>query len=133
MLFPELQASSDKTPFGDVFHGDWIKIQDAVIPNAEAEKKAFHSIRKTSAADLKDAGVTSELRADILGHGGRNITEERYASPAKLKQMLEALGKLPNYTGNILACPIRLRADVVAKNPRRSAMPRRRLRVNLTK
>ena len=40
LLFPELKANSDRTPFGDVFHGDWIKVQDAVIPNAEAEKKS---------------------------------------------------------------------------------------------
>ncbi|MEH2471771.1 integrase [Nitrobacteraceae bacterium AZCC 2161] len=94
LLFPELKANSDRTPYGDVFHGDWIKIQDAVIPNAEDEKKSFHSFRKTSANDLKEAGVVSELRADILGHRGQNITEERYASSAKLQQMLEALERI---------------------------------------
>ena len=66
-----------------------------MIPNAEAERKSFHSFRKTSANELKDAGITSELRADILGHGGKNITEERYASCAKLQNMFEALKNCP--------------------------------------
>ncbi|AWL91498.1 MULTISPECIES: hypothetical protein [Bradyrhizobium] len=82
------------TGLGDTFYGDWIKVPNVAVPNA-AEKKVFHSFRKSGGADLKHAGVASELRADILGHGGDNITEERYASSAKLKQMLEALQKLP--------------------------------------
>ncbi|MDB5566618.1 MAG: phage integrase family protein [Tardiphaga sp.] len=130
LLFPELKANSDRTPYGDVFHGDWIKIQDAVIPNAEDEKKSFHSFRKTSANDLKEAGVTSELRADILGHGGQNITEERYASSAKLQQMLDALKKLPDYTSHLRAREITLREDVKADRPRASAKPRRRPTTN---
>jgi integrase len=69
----------------------------------DTEKKSFHSFRKTSANDLKDAGVASELRADILGHGGKNITEERYASSSKLKQVLEALEKLPDFTSHLAA------------------------------
>jgi integrase len=128
LLFPELKANSDRTPYGDVFHGDWIKIQDAVIPDAEAEKKSFHSFRKTSANGLKETGVASELRADILGHGGKNITEERYASSAKLQNMLEALEKLPDCTSHLTAQEIRLRADVTASKPRLSATPRRRMR-----
>jgi len=132
LLFPELKANSDKTPLGDVFHGEWIKVQDTVIPDAEAERKAFHSIRKTSASELKDKGVASELRADVLGHGGGNITEERYASSAKLQQMLTALEKLPNYTGDLVAREIRLHKDVQAGNRRLSAKPRRRTRADET-
>jgi integrase len=128
LLFPELKANSDRTPLGDVFHGDWIKVQDVAIPNAGEERKSFHSFRKTSANDLKDAGVVSELRADILGHGGKNITEERYASAAKLKQMLEALEKLPDYTSHLAAHDIRLRGDVLANRQRTSAKPRRRIK-----
>ena len=64
---------------------------------------------------MKDAGVASELRADILGHGGDNITEERYVSSAKLKQMLEALEKLPIVTGQIGSTEICLRRDILQK------------------
>ncbi|MET3844343.1 hypothetical protein [Bradyrhizobium sp. OAE829] len=34
LLFPELRAASDRTPLGDVFYGDWIKVQDQAVPNA---------------------------------------------------------------------------------------------------
>ena len=43
LLFPELKANSDRTPLGDVFHGDWIKVQNVVVPNADGERKSFHS------------------------------------------------------------------------------------------
>ena len=75
MLFSKLEAASDKTPFGDIFHGDRIKIQTAVVKNADVRRKSFHSFRKMSDSELKDAGVVSELRADILGHKSDNITE----------------------------------------------------------
>ncbi len=126
LLFPELEAASDKTPFGDVFHGDWIKVQNAVVKNADVQRKSFHSFRKMSGAELKDAGVASELRADILGHKGDNVTEERYASAAKLRQMLKALNKLPDYTSKLEKAPIRLLRNVLEHKPRPSARPRRR-------
>jgi integrase len=125
LLFPELRAASDRTPFGDVFYGDWIKIQNAAVPNATEERKAFHSFRKVGGADLKDALVPSELRADILGHGGTNVTEERYASAAKLEQVLGALQLLPIVTGHIETKDIFLRPDVLQKRKRPSAKPRR--------
>ncbi|TYO64255.1 hypothetical protein FXV83_23070 [Bradyrhizobium hipponense] len=125
LLFPELRAASDRTPLGDVFYGDWIKVQDQAVPKAAEERKVFHSFRKAGGADLKDAGVASELRADILGHGGDNITEERYVSSAKLKQMLEALEKLPIVTEQIGSKEISLRRDILQKRQRPSARPRR--------
>ena len=125
LLFPELRAASDRTPLGDVFYGDWIKIQNVAVPNAEKERKAFHSFRTVGGADLKDAEVSSELRADILGHGGKNVTEERYASPAKLRRMLGALERLPIVTAHVEARGICLRSDVMHKRKRPSAKPRR--------
>jgi integrase len=43
LLFPELRAASNRTPLGDVFYGDWIKVQNVAVPNAEEERKTFHS------------------------------------------------------------------------------------------
>jgi integrase len=126
LLFPELRAASDRTPLGDTFYGDWIKVQNVAVPNAAEQKKVFHSFRKSGGADLKHADVASELRADILGHGGDNITEERYASSAKLKQMLEALQKLPIMTDHIHFEKVRLLEQVSRRQTRRSAQPRRR-------
>lgn len=127
LLFPELRAASDRTPLGDVFYDDWIKVQNVAVPNAAEERKVFHSFRKTGGADLKHMGVASELRADILGHRGANTTEERYASTAKLHRMLEALQRLPIVTAHIEAREIFLRRDVRQNRPRPSARPRRQI------
>lgn len=99
--FPSFAPRVIGRPLGGVFYGDWIKVQNAAVPNAAEERKVFHSFRKTGGADLKDAGVASELRADILGHGGDNLSEERYVSSAKLKQMFDALQKLPIVTTHL--------------------------------
>ena len=126
LLFPDLRAASDRTPLGDVFYDGFVEHWKIAIPDYQEQKKVFHSIRKTGGDNLKDAGVTSEIRADILGHGGRNTTEERYANAAKLKQMLEALDRLPTYTSHLVACDIRLREDVLSRKPRAKAVLRRR-------
>lgn len=127
LLFPDLRAGSDRTALGDVFYDGFVEHWGAAIPDYREQKKVFHSIRKTSGDNLKDAGVTSEIRADILGHGGKNTTEERYANAAKLKQMLEALDRLPTYTSHLVACDIRLHEDVLNRKPRASAVQRRRV------
>ena len=126
LLFPDLRANSDRTALGDVFYDGFVEHWGIAIPDYREQKKVFHSIRKTGGDNLKDADVTSEIRADILGHGGRNTTEERYANAAKLKQMLEALDRLPTYTSDLVACDIRLHEDVLKRKPRASAVQRRR-------
>jgi integrase len=126
LLFPDLRAGSDRTALGDVFYDSFVEHWKIAIPDYQEQKKVFHSIRKTSGDNLKDAGVASEIRADILGHGGKNTTEERYANAAKLKQMLEALDRLPTYTCDLIACDIRLHTDVLNRKPRASAILRRR-------
>jgi integrase len=126
LLFPDLRAGSDRTALGDVFYDSFVEHWKIAIPDYQEQKKVFHSIRKTSGDNLKDAGVASEIRADILGHGGKNTTEERYANAAKLKQMLEALDRLPTYTCDLMACDIRLHTDVLNRKPRASAILRRR-------
>jgi integrase len=126
LLFPDLRANSDRTALGDVFYDGFVELWEIAIPKYREQKKVFHSIRKTGGDNLKDADVTSEIRADILGHGGRNTTEERYANAAKLKQMLMALDRLPTYTSHLVACDIRLNEDVLKCKPRASAVLRRR-------
>jgi integrase len=126
LLFPDLRAGSDRTALGDVFYDGFVEHWKTAIPGYQEQKKVFHSIRKTGGDNLKDAGVASEIRADILGHGGKNTTEERYANAAKLKQMLEALDRLPTYTSHLVACEIRLHENVLKRKPRASAVLRRR-------
>jgi hypothetical protein len=67
LLFPDLRANSDRTALGDVFYDGFVGHWELAIPDYREQKKVFHSIRKTGGDNLKDAGVTSEIRADILG------------------------------------------------------------------
>ena len=52
LLFPELEAASDKTPFGDVFHGDWIKIQ-ASSPSCVPIFSAMGAVTSPRSATLR--------------------------------------------------------------------------------
>jgi integrase len=54
----------------------------------------FHSIRKTVATLLENAGVPENLAADILGHEKPRITYGLYSGGATLAGKLEAIGKL---------------------------------------
>lgn len=46
LLFPELKANSDRTPFGDVFHGDWIKVSGRRDPERGGGKEIIPLISK---------------------------------------------------------------------------------------
>lgn len=112
LIFPELLPQSKATPLGDVFHGEWKKVQDAAVSDAAERQKTFQSFRNAGGDELKRAGVHSELRADILGHGGATVTEERYVGESNLAVMLECLNRLPVQTAGIPARQIRLATKV---------------------
>jgi len=59
---------------------------------------AFHSIRKTVATLLENAGVVENVAADILGHYKPTITYGLYSGGADLKAKAEAL-ELIDYLG----------------------------------
>jgi len=129
LLFPELVAASDKTPLGDVFHDRWSAVQKAAVPNASAEAKTFHSFRHWIGDRLKSAGVSAEMRADILGHAGTTMTTERYVSSPELGPMLEALDRLPRLTADIQPAGIVLLGAV---QEHRKPLRRRRARPSLS-
>ncbi|MGH6983159.1 MAG: tyrosine-type recombinase/integrase, partial [Stellaceae bacterium] len=58
------------------------------------EQYVFHSIRKTVATLLEDAGVPENVAADILGHEKPRITYGLYSGGTSLKTKREAIEKL---------------------------------------
>lgn len=54
----------------------------------------LHSIRKTVATQLENAGVSEGIAADILGHKKRTMTYGLYSGGASLKVKAAALAKL---------------------------------------
>ena len=63
----------------------------------------FHSIRKTVATMLEQAGVAEGTAADILGHEKKTLSYGLYSSGTSMKQKLEALSKVAY--GGALAAP----------------------------
>ncbi|MCZ4290807.1 site-specific integrase [Hoeflea alexandrii] len=120
LLFPELLAVAESTPMGDVFHDDWRKMKEAALPKAKEERKVFHSFRHWCNNEMKQAGVGSEIRKDILGHVNKDVNEGTYTEVAHLKLMQAALGKLPTPTSELKASAIRLRPEVISHVPRKT-------------
>ena len=58
------------------------------------EDYVFHSIRKTVATQLENAGVPEGVSADILGHKKGTITYGLYSGGSGFERMQEAIGKL---------------------------------------
>lgn len=113
LLFPELRAASAETPMGNVFETSWQKMRSAALPDAKKEGKVFHSLRHWCNNEMKQAGVPSEIRKDILGHSNDGINEGRYSDAARLPVMAKALDGLPCPTAGLLPHPIRLIEQVI--------------------
>ena len=60
----------------------------------------FHSIRKTVATQLEQAGVPEGTAADILGHEKKTLSYGLYSSGTSMKQKLEAISKVA-YPGSL--------------------------------
>lgn len=120
LLFPELVAASDKTPMGDVFDEDWQQIRAAALPDAKSEGKTLHSFRHWFNNELKQAGVPSEIRRDILGHLNKDVNEGRYTEPATPDLMLQAMSKLPIPNAKLQGFPIRLITHVIEHRQRKA-------------
>ncbi|WP_281978403.1 hypothetical protein [Pseudorhizobium flavum] len=125
LLFPELRAACADTPMGDVFDDSWQKMRAAALPAAKEEGKVLHSFRHWCNNEMKQAGVHSEIRRDILGHSNGDVNEGRYTDSARLLVMADAMSVLPLPTAHLVAHPIKLIDQVVSHTPRMRRAPRR--------
>jgi len=120
LLFPELRAVAEATPMGDVFNDDWQKMKELALPQAKAEGKVFHSFRHWCNNEMKQEGVGSEIRKDILGHVNKDVNEGTYSQVARLRLMKKSLMKLPRPSAAIKPAPVRLLPQVLAHTPRQT-------------
>ncbi|MCY1644065.1 DUF6538 domain-containing protein [Methylorubrum sp. SL192] len=117
LVFPDLKSPSSRAPLGDRLYDEFLEGMKIAIPDAAVRKKVIHSFRHALGNNLKQARVHTEIRADILGHGGKGETDERYCDPIALRSMLADLIKLPAVTAHLDAQPIRLLGWVSDKKP----------------
>lgn len=106
-LFPELVSPSSNSPLGDRYYDEWKPGLTKLGFTPHAQRHFFNNA-------LKQKMVGSELRADLMGHGGKGETEERYADAIGLAQQLELIAHVPVNSGHIDPRPIKL-IDWVAR------------------
>lgn len=100
-VFPDLFSPSTRSPLGD-------RLYDELRPAFTKAGFTTHHVRHFFGNALKQKRVTEEFRADLLGHGGKTETAERYCNPVEIRLQLEELTKLPILTGHLEPKPIRL-------------------------
>lgn len=121
LLFPELRAAAESTPMGDVFDDMWQAMRADALPNAKQEGKVLHSFRHWCNNEMKQAGVSLEIRRDVIGHSnGDDVNSGRYSEIASLRLMSGALATLPVPTVHLNVHPIRLSDIVINHVPRPS-------------
>jgi integrase len=99
VLFPELRPTNSTQKFGDVFYKRaWVNIRAKGGLSARAD---IHGTRHRFSTALKDQKVESEFRADLMGHVGKTMTEERYSGPAELRLLREMVNQLPSLTDHL--------------------------------
>ncbi|MDY8108701.1 DUF6538 domain-containing protein [Fulvimarina sp. 2208YS6-2-32] len=118
-LFPDLHSPSTSSPLGD-------RLYDEILPALKASGFTPHQSRHFFNNSLKHSRVAEELRADLMGHGGKSETTERYCDPASIAMQLEDIAKLPIVTAHLERMPIRLVSWVDAKQSAPWGRPRRR-------
>lgn len=97
-LFPELRSPTSRSPLGDRYYDEWSK--------AKMAGTSAHPLRHAFNDELKQRRVTEEMRADMMGHGGRSETSERYANAFKLSAQAQDMEKIPVLTSSIPQVPI---------------------------
>jgi integrase len=98
-LFPELRPTNVVQKYGDVFYARcWTHIREK---GGLSPKTDIHGARHRFSTDLKNECVASEFRADLIGHVGKNITEERYSDAAALRLLEGMVNQLPSLTEHL--------------------------------
>ncbi|WP_273504942.1 DUF6538 domain-containing protein [Fulvimarina manganoxydans] len=100
-LFPDLHSPSSHSLLGD-------RLYDELRPSFQTCGFTLHQSRHFFNNELKQMRVDAEFRADLMGHGGKTETTERYCNPADVVNQLEDLSKVPIVTAHLSPHAIRL-------------------------
>jgi integrase len=110
MLFPDLVSPNSKSSMGDRFY-------DEMLPGLRQVGVTPHGMRHFFNNDLKQKGITEEIRQDFMGHKGQSESSNRYADELDVKRQLEKLVQVENVTAHLNLMPIRLLPWVDKKLP----------------
>ncbi len=113
LLFPDLYSPTTQSPLGDRFHDQLRPVLD--LAGITAKGTGSHSARRGFGNSLKQERVGAEERAELLGHGGKTETTERYCGGYDLQILQGAILKLPVVTGHLEPMPINLLPWIATK------------------
>ena len=116
LLFPDLYSATTNSPLGDRLYDEIARALAAIVPEDGPRKKVLHSLRHTVGSTLKIDGVMSEFRADLLGHKGKSVTAEVYAT-ASLDWLAALVDRMPVVTSHLARAEINLIPWVARKKP----------------
>ena len=114
-LFPELHGSA--TDFSVLFNKKWAPVLRAALPNAQMQKKSFHSTRKTGNSAMIEGKVPSSVQYYIMGHALTDVNGRHYTEVPSDKAMLEALSCIPIITDHLQEGTLRLHPDILNAQP----------------
>jgi integrase len=106
LVFPDLFSPTSTAPLGDRFTKQFRPLLEAA--GATESGLAAHALRHLFGAQLKKRRVHEEDRGELLGHGGKSETSERYCEAHEIKLLFEKLRKIPVVTAHLRRYPIRL-------------------------
>ena len=117
LLFPDLYSPTTSSPLGDRLYDEIAGALATAVPEDGPRQKVLHSLRHTVGAALKGDGFVSEVRADLLGHKGKTVTDEIYVAASRLEDMSQLIHRLPIVTAHLRATEIKLVPWVEKKLP----------------
>lgn len=123
LLFPDLYSPSSRSPLGDRFYKEFKPILTSA--GVTEEGLGSHAVRHLFGAQLKKKSVVEEDRADLLGHGGKSETSERYCEPHEIAALYEFVQKLPVVTAHLEPHEVQLLPWVAEKKVAPFSQPSR--------
>lgn len=123
LLFPDLYSPSSRSPLGDRFYKEFKPILTSA--GVTEEGLGSHAVRHLFGAQLKKKSVVEEDRADLLGHGGKSETSERYCEPHEIAALYEFVQKLPVVTAHLESHEVQLIPWVAEKRVAPFSQPSR--------
>lgn len=96
MVFPELALSGGKGSCGD-------RLYDELEVAFKKTGFSTHHLRHAFNDNLKQADVSEEIRADLMGYGGTSETTERYVRAAKHELQASKIALLDVVTDHLSA------------------------------
>ena len=109
-VFPDLVSPESKSPSGD-------RLYDEMAFSFRKADFTTHQMRHFFNNNLKQKGVSEEIRQDFMGHKGGSETSNRYADALEVRRQLEELTKLDMVTAHLAPMPIRLLLWVERRQP----------------